>query len=321
MAFDLYPFTVGHARCTALKDAESEGDTANAFHHDDPEEFARAAARHGIDPERITLSYTCLLIELGGARVLIDGGAGGALFELLERLEIAPDTIDALVLSHAHMDHYAGHLDAEGAKRFPGARYLMWGDEWRHYTSDEQLARDRKRLGDNFATLEQHFLPLGEHLELLDTTNPEIVPGITAVPAPGHTHHHMAVELVSGREALLYLGDAAIHPLALERPEWGFIADVDAERAAATRKTLADRALARDALVMGYHFPFPGLGKLWHQRDALVWGPRRIEAEYLDVGSEGADADPVAGAAEGDSDTVETDVGTNDADAADDASR
>jgi glyoxylase-like metal-dependent hydrolase (beta-lactamase superfamily II) len=210
MAFDVYPFTVGHARCHALKDSESEGSTADAFRHDDPEAFARAAQRHGIDLERITLAYTCLLIDLGGARVLIDSGAGGALFDHLAGLEIDPASIDALVLSHAHMDHYGGHLDADGGKRFPNARYLMWGGEWERYSSEEHLARERKRLGERFAAIERYFLPLNAHLELLDSTNPEIIPGITAVPAPGHSHHHMAIELVSGRETLLFVAATGV---------------------------------------------------------------------------------------------------------------
>lgn len=284
MAFDTYRFTVGHAQCYALKDGESAGETSNAFRGADPAELALAAERHGFGPDRITLSFNCLLIELGGVRVLIDSGLGGKLFDHLETLQMPPASIDVLVLSHAHMDHYAGHLDEDGGKRFPNARYLMWADEWRHHSSAEQLARDRRRLGERFTTVEQRFLPLGPHLELLDTTNPEIVPGIVALLAPGHTAHHVAVELISGREALLFVGDAAVHPLAFERPEWGFIADGDARQATATRRILADRALASDALVIGYHFPFPGLGKLWHQRSGLVWGPRRIEAHPVGEG-------------------------------------
>lgn len=278
MDLEIYRFTVGHARCYALKDAEDAGDTARAFRGADPAELAAAAERHGFDSERITLSFNCLLIELGGARILIDSGLGGKLFEHLGQLEIPLESIDALVLSHAHMDHYGGHLDAAGAKRFPAARYLMWGDEWRFYSSPAQLARDRKRLGQRFEMVERHFLPLGNHLELLDSTNPEIAPGITALPAPGHSRHHLAVELRSGREVLLFVGDAAIHPLAFERPEWGFVSDADPAAAIRSRRALADRALAHDALVMGYHFPFPGLGKLWHRRDGLVWGPRRVDA-------------------------------------------
>ena len=72
----------------------------------------------------------------------------------------------------------------------------------------------------------------------------EIVPGVRAIPAPGHTPGHLAVLLASEGQQLLNLGDAAVHPLHLEHPEWENGFDLAAGRAVATRRALLERAAA-----------------------------------------------------------------------------
>jgi 7,8-dihydropterin-6-yl-methyl-4-(beta-D-ribofuranosyl)aminobenzene 5'-phosphate synthase len=49
------------------------------------------------------------LIEMDGARVLFDTGSSGTvLLHNLDALEIAPESLDALAISHAHYDHTGG---------------------------------------------------------------------------------------------------------------------------------------------------------------------------------------------------------------------
>jgi 7,8-dihydropterin-6-yl-methyl-4-(beta-D-ribofuranosyl)aminobenzene 5'-phosphate synthase len=49
------------------------------------------------------------LIETDAGRVLFDTGASGTvLLHNLEALDVAPETLDALVISHAHFDHSGG---------------------------------------------------------------------------------------------------------------------------------------------------------------------------------------------------------------------
>jgi glyoxylase-like metal-dependent hydrolase (beta-lactamase superfamily II) len=47
----------------------------------------------------------------------------------------------------------------------------------------------------------------------------EVIPGVRVIPAPGHTPGHVALLIASRGEALLNLGDAAVHPIHLEYPE------------------------------------------------------------------------------------------------------
>jgi glyoxylase-like metal-dependent hydrolase (beta-lactamase superfamily II) len=98
----------------------------------------------------------------------------------------------------------------------------------------------------------------------------EIVPGITALPAPGHTPGQIALWVDSGGEQLLYLSDAVLHPIFLEHPDWYSVYDRDRPVALATMRRLVERAVDTGALVHGFHFdPAPGLGRI--RTDGNVW--------------------------------------------------
>ena len=99
------------------------------------------------------------------------------------------------------------------------------------------------------------------HLEPADGQI-EVCPGVAALPAPGHTPGHLAVLISSDGQRLLNLGDAAVHPLHLEHPEWENGFDLAAETASATRGGLLDRAVAENMRVMAFHFPFPSVGRV-----------------------------------------------------------
>ena len=90
----------------------------------------------------------------------------------------------------------------------------------------------------------------------------EIVPGVRVIPAPGHTPGHLALLVESGGQQLLNLGDAAVHPLHLEHPDRKTASTSRAADAVATRRSLLERAAAEDMFVMGFHFPFPSVGRI-----------------------------------------------------------
>jgi glyoxylase-like metal-dependent hydrolase (beta-lactamase superfamily II) len=91
----------------------------------------------------------------------------------------------------------------------------------------------------------------------------ELVPGITALAAAGHTPGHSAFAIASGSESLMVLSDTTNNPYVFARhPDWQPIIDVDGPRAVETRRQLLDRASADRMLVHGYHFPFPAVGHI-----------------------------------------------------------
>jgi len=72
----------------------------------------------------------------------------------------------------------------------------------------------------------------------------------------------MAILIAGGGRKLLNMGDAAVHPLHLEHPDWENGFDLETGRAAATRRELLERATAEDMRLMAFHFPFPSVGRV-----------------------------------------------------------
>jgi glyoxylase-like metal-dependent hydrolase (beta-lactamase superfamily II) len=286
MNTEVYRFKVGSFECMAVGDG--------TFAYPDPAAFLfanaprgnleRALREHDLQPEQWVSPYICLTINTGRHLVLVDTGAGdmapttGKLIPNLRAEGVAPEEIDTVILTHGHPDHIGGNTDRQGKPAFPNARYVMWKDEWDFWTSQLDLAR--LKIDEHIKALlvtsaENNLPPIQSQLHLVDRET-EIVPGIHAVAARGHTPGHMAVAISSGNQQLFYIADAVIHPIHLEHPDWYAVVDFAPDEVVSTRRRLFNRVAAENALVLAFHFPFPGLGRIVPKEDAWSWQPVEI---------------------------------------------
>ncbi len=268
-----HQFQVGEFECYALQTSAGSFD-ANTLFASLPDD-QRAAILHdnGVDPDNIGSSHTCLLIHSGEEWVLVDAGLGTAvpdrktyLYDLLDDIGVGCDGITCAVITHGHFDHFCGMTDGEGNLMFRNARHIMARDEWAYWTSDEFLSQQTEERANDYR---QYLNPLGQHLDLIND-NDAIMPGISLVPLPGHTPHHVGVSV---NDALLFVVDAALHPLHLEYLDW-YPMDMDPTQACRTRRAIAERAVSSGALIMAYHFEFPGLGHVVKSGEGYRWQPQ-----------------------------------------------
>ncbi len=127
----------------------------------------------------------------------------------------------------------------------------------------------RLRFG---AAIKRSVEPIASDVQLYEAGT-EIVPGLTTIAAPGHTPGMVTFLVHSGRDQLLLTADLAYHPIInIDRP-WRPGPDRDKDTALASRRRVFDRAAADRLLVLGFHHPFPGLGRILKIDTGYAWVP------------------------------------------------
>lgn len=260
----VYHFPLGDAECLAVSDGVFPLPAANFFANAPEDELECALRRHGIDDGQVPTPFQCLVVRTAGHTILIDTGMGsarapltGRLPENLSQAGIAPEDVDIVLFSHGHADHTGGAVDAQERPAFPKARYLIGREEFAFWMSDEAVAKAGAR-----GPAARRILKLLQ--PRLEMTRPgeEIVPGIAALPAPGHTPFNSAFSIRRGGQKLLYVADAIAHLIHLEHTDWHLEADLDPPEAMRTRANLLELAAREQCLIFAYHLPHPAVGRI-----------------------------------------------------------
>jgi glyoxylase-like metal-dependent hydrolase (beta-lactamase superfamily II) len=223
-----------------------------------------ALGEAGQRTDRIRVEQNCLLLQTAGRTLLFDNGLGseklygpdsGRLLDSLREAGVAPSEIDAVVLTHAHSDHCWGTMADDGTPNFPNAALYLSREELDFWTS----ATPGPRTARSVAGVRKHILPLRDRIKII-RDGEEFFPGVHAWATPGHTPGHMAF-LFDGDWCLT--GDVAYHdPLSYVFPDAESVYDTDRDLGVRTRKRLLDRLVADRLSVIGYHHPWPGLGRV-----------------------------------------------------------
>jgi glyoxylase-like metal-dependent hydrolase (beta-lactamase superfamily II) len=92
---------------------------------------------------------------------------------------------------------------------------------------------------------------------------PETLPGVHAVQAPGHNPGMVAHLVASDGEQFLISADVVnLAPHISTNPEWQLAIDQDPQMAVETRRKIFDRAVADKLTISGTHWLMPNVGTL-----------------------------------------------------------
>lgn len=279
-------FAIGDFEVTTLSDGGRVMDDPHTiFGTDQPQEDVAALLEENFLPaERMRNMFTPTLVNTGSELILFDTGNGeagreagvGRTLEALEASGYGAGDVSIVVLTHMHGDHINGLTEA-GSPTFANARYVTGQEEFDFWTDEARVGTPAE--GNHGAVMDK-VAPLAENMSFLGDGD-DVVSGITAIAAFGHTPGHMIYIIESGERQLLLTADTANHfVLSLKRPDWEVVFDLDKEMAAETRKRVFDMVAADRIPFIGYHMPFPGVGFV-ERRDQ---GYRYVPATYqLDI--------------------------------------
>lgn len=233
------------------------------------------------DRNRIQLAMRPLLVEASWGRMLVDCGVGEKMPEkardiyaldrtvhldhaLAERgLEVA--SIDAVLATHLHFDHFGG-ATARGAQglvpRFPKARYLIRDTEW----EDATHPHERNRA----SYLQDDFVPL-KPAGVIDFYSGDVTvkPGVRVVRTGGHTGQHQIVYLESAGKTAVFTADLIPTTAHLQDP-WVMGYDLFPMEVLAFKKRFIREAVDREYLVFFEHDPVVAAGFI-RERDGKRW--------------------------------------------------
>ena len=218
----------------------------------------------------IETSVNGYLINTGAKLVLIDTGAaklfGPTLGSLADNLKAAgyqPEQVDEIYITHMHPDHVGGLMAVEKLA-FPNA--VVRADQhdadfWLSAANLEKAPAEAKGFFQGAQASLNPYVAAGKFKPFNGDT--ELVPGIKAVAAPGHTPGHSIYVVESQGQKLVLWGDL-MHVAAVQFPEPSVTIqfDTDSKSAAVQRKKAYAEAAKQGYLVGSAHLSFPGLGHL-----------------------------------------------------------
>ncbi|MFQ3786277.1 MBL fold metallo-hydrolase [Halomonas sp. A29] len=206
--------------------------------------------------------------------------------ERLQAVDVSPDAVDFVLLTHLHADHVGWNTRLQGGlwvPTFPNARYIF---SEREYAYNLALSREREGVASiqrqtGMGTprhepldgvFEDSVMPIvAAGLDQRIVIDNTVIEGFCFHSTPGHSIDHASISLTSRGETALFWGDIMHHPLQFRRPEINSVYCEFPQAAQRSRHRAMRLAAELDALVFTTHFGDSSVGRVRRQAHGFDW--------------------------------------------------
>ncbi|PYC19731.1 MBL fold metallo-hydrolase [Pseudomonas jessenii] len=240
-------------------------------------------ARRSIETPGVQTAFNAFLVNTGKQLILVDSGAGQCIGEtagqLLANMRAAgyqPEQVDTILLTHLHLDHVCGLVDAQKQALFTNATVYTAKAEADYWLDPAALAKAPAGAKEFFKIAQNSTAPYvaaGRFKTFVAGQSP--LPGIVeATLEAGHTPGSTTYRFTSQNQSIVFMGDL-VHNLAVqfEHPEVSIGFDVNSAQAINARQAVFSAAVASKTWVTAAHLPFPGIGHITAQGKHFQWVP------------------------------------------------
>lgn len=275
-----YRYKIGEFEVTTLNEGVARNATpANMAVNKTLPDIQKALGDAFLPTDHVIGQFNVVIVNTGRNLVLIDTGFGdngspttGNLLSNMTAAGIDSKTVDTILISHFHSDHINGVRAKAGSLNFPNAEIMVPATDLKFFLDAGEESKAPQPFKGFFAASKRVFEPIAKDVKQFEYGK-ELVPGITAVDARGHSPGHAAFLVTSGNGKLLVSCDTVNHQILVRNPDWALWADMDPATAAASRKRLLDMAAADKIQIAAYHLPFPSTGFISKHGDGYEFHP------------------------------------------------
>ena len=278
-----YRFKIGSIEATVVSDGPLPiGPASRTFRGPSEAELGKMFADHFLPTDNVVLEQNALVINTGDRLALFDTGMSsvkrpntqtGRLLTSLKQAGIDPKDIDAVVLTHPHIDHSGGMVADDGSRNFPNAQVYMTEIDFDFWMDDKRLGTPAEGSA---RTARKNLPPYRDRIIFIKDGQ-EILPGVQAMQTPGHTVGHTVYMITSGGKTICNIGDVAHHVILFKHPRIEVAFDTDSKQGAQSRVKLFDTLAAQRIPLLVFHMPWPGLGQLAKHGDGFRYVPSPMQ--------------------------------------------
>ena len=233
-----FTFDLGNYKMSSLIITKMEHEKG-LFRYDDLAKLEKYLEQKNSNLSAINVFF----LDTGKDKILFDAGTDAdILIERLQEINVKPEDINFICITHTHFDHIGG-LVKNNSKVFPNATIFISKEEFDANTNLMLY----KIYKDSIKTFNQNGI---------------IIDNIKTIPAFGHTKGHSMFLVSSKDKSVLFWGDMMHAVVQFENFGIYMVYDAYPEKVVVLRKKILEEYSQNNCYIAGAHLIYPGIGTI-----------------------------------------------------------